>query len=190
MEQMQQEITISRTSPLPEDARYSINNSLGTVSDDSLQEILSKGIGRFVICEMLIGVEDIVTRQGLLTSVGKSYFVLYNETNSVSTVCDMYSLKFAHFLRPGLRPYNVAYASGPAEYLEVGEGFPGGQEIIPMSLSSSQGLPSNSMPSNSMPSTHTGYHNNSGYMGNHGMNMPSNMYRNDQVFSGVNYPRQ
>ena len=138
MEEMHPELTVSRTSPLPEDARYSINNSLGSVSEDSLQEILSKGIGRFVICEMLIGVEDMVTRQGLLTSVGKSYFVLYNETNGVSTVCDMYSLKFAHFLRPGLRPYNAAYAAQPAEYLEIGEGFSGVQEILPMSLSSAQ----------------------------------------------------
>ncbi|MBR0025859.1 MAG: hypothetical protein IJP37_01735 [Clostridia bacterium] len=139
MEEMHQELTVSRATPLPEDARYSINNSLGSVSEDSLQEILSKGIGRFVICEMLIGVEDMVTRQGLLTSVGKSYFVLYNETNGVSTVCDMYSLKFAHFLRPGLRPYNAAYAAQPAEYLEVGEGFSGMQEFLPMSLSSAQG---------------------------------------------------
>lgn len=140
MEEIPQELVVSRTSPLPENARYSVNNSIGTVSQDSLQEILSKGVGRFVICELLIGVEDMVTRQGLLTSVGKSYFVLYNETNSVSTVCDIYSLKFAHFLRPGLRPYNAAAAYAPAEYLEVGEGFPGGQEIIPMSLSAAHGL--------------------------------------------------
>ena len=184
MEEMQQNLTTSRNSPLPENARYSINNSLGTVSDDSLQEILSKGIGRFVICEMLIGVEDMVTRQGLLTSVGKSYFVLYNETNSVSTVCDIYSLKFAHFLRPGLRPYATSYQNRPADYLEVGEGF-GGQEIIPMSLSTLHGLPEDSTP-NGM----GGYAgNNGGYAGN-GRNS-AGMYRSpgDPIFGGVNGTR-
>lgn len=85
-------------------AMLDIAVNIGTVHPDSLQEMMSKNVGRYMVCELLIGVQDLVSRDGILTKVGNSYFVLFNVGNSTSTVCDMYSLKFVYIYRPGYLP--------------------------------------------------------------------------------------
>lgn len=73
----------------------------------SLQEILSMAIGVYVIVEFLIGTENMVTREGLLNSVGQGWLELYDEVADTTTICDLYSVKFVTFFQPGVRPYQA-----------------------------------------------------------------------------------
>ena len=61
-------------------------------------------MGRYVVVEFLIGTQNIVRREGVLTAVGTSWLVLYDESNGTSVVCDMYSVKFVTYFDPGARP--------------------------------------------------------------------------------------
>ncbi len=70
----------------------------------SLQQILADNIGDYVVVEFLIGSQNMVTRQGILYSVGVSYIILYDEQNGLYTVCDLYSIKFVTFYPEGTKP--------------------------------------------------------------------------------------
>ncbi len=74
------------------------------VDPESIQEIIALSVGRYVVVEFLVGTQNIVRREGILTAVGNSWLVLYDETAGTSVVCDMYSVKFVTYFDPGARP--------------------------------------------------------------------------------------
>lgn len=74
------------------------------VDPETIQEIIALSVGRYVVVEFLIGTQNIVRREGVLTAVGSSWLVLYDESNGTSVVCDMYSVKFVTYFDPGARP--------------------------------------------------------------------------------------
>ena len=87
--------------------RYAVQQqyrSPNTVNGASYQEYLAQIVGYYIICELLIGVDRLVLRQGTLTEVGESYFTLYDEDKLAYTVCDLYSLKFVTHFNLGNRP--------------------------------------------------------------------------------------
>ncbi|MEG1524401.1 MAG: hypothetical protein RRZ24_11750 [Clostridia bacterium] len=63
--------------------------NLGTI-----HEMMARNVGKYIVCELLIGLRSMTVREGVLIEVGKSYFVLQNPNNGDSTSCDLYSLKF------------------------------------------------------------------------------------------------
>lgn len=66
----------------------------------SMQEILRQNVGNYVICEFLVGTQNLERKEGILYSVGVSFIVLYEVYNQEYVVCDFYSLKFVTFLDP------------------------------------------------------------------------------------------
>lgn len=83
------------TSPTTSDSQVSVEN---------YQEMMSQLIGSYIITELLIGVDRLVLRQGYLTAVGPSYYILYDPEPNSNTVCDIYSLKFITFFESRERP--------------------------------------------------------------------------------------
>ena len=76
----------------------------------SMQQILAKNIGEYVVVEFLIGTERMMRKQGILYFVGRSYVTLYDDDQNNYIVCDLFSIKFVYFYYPGVRPrrnYNV-----------------------------------------------------------------------------------
>ena len=73
----------------------------------SMQQILQDNIGNYVSVEFLIGTQNMVTRQGILYSVGTGFLVLYDDVQQVYEVCDVFSVKFVTFYLPGHRPGQV-----------------------------------------------------------------------------------
>lgn len=63
----------------------------------SLQQILTDNVGEYVTVEFLIGTSEIVTRSGVIYSVGINYIVLFNEEQNNYEVCDLYSIEFVTF---------------------------------------------------------------------------------------------
>lgn len=59
-----------------------------------LNGFLRTMIGKQVECEFLVGTNNIVKEQGLLSTVGINFFVLVHPETKVSCVCDYYALKF------------------------------------------------------------------------------------------------
>lgn len=78
-------------------------NSNG-VYPESIQEIIALSVGNYVVVEFLVGTQNIVRKEGVLTAVGVSWLVLYDESSGTSVVCDMYSVKFVTYFDPGARP--------------------------------------------------------------------------------------
>lgn len=70
----------------------------------SMQYILARNIGQYVVVEFLIGTQEILRKQGMLYHVGRSYLTLYDETLNNFIVCDVFSVKFVYFYYPGDRP--------------------------------------------------------------------------------------
>lgn len=70
----------------------------------SMQNILSKNVGEYVVIEFLIGTEMIMRKQGILYYVGTSYVTLYDNQENNFIVCDIFSVKFVYFYFPGDRP--------------------------------------------------------------------------------------
>ncbi len=67
------------------------------VSEDAIQmlgEMLQSSIGFYVVCDFLIGTQNIETRDGILYQVGTNYITLYQQSLNRYIVCDLYSLKF------------------------------------------------------------------------------------------------
>ncbi len=79
-------------------------SSSSQVSAENYQEMLSGLIGSYIITELLIGIDRLVLRQGYLTAVGQSYYILFDPEPGSSTVCDIYSLKFVSFFESRERP--------------------------------------------------------------------------------------
>lgn len=77
------------------------------VDTRSLQENLSKVIGRFVVCKCLIGTNNITTVTGILKSVGTSFFILTDPCTNTETTCDLYSLKFVTSYPEGVPDYQM-----------------------------------------------------------------------------------
>lgn len=70
----------------------------------SMQQILAKNIGQYVVIEFLIGTERLMRKQGLLFHVGRSYVTLYDEDRNNFITCDIFSVKFVYFYLPNDRP--------------------------------------------------------------------------------------
>lgn len=66
----------------------------------SIQQILRDNVGQYVDVEFLIGTGSLVTRSGVLNTVGVSYIVLYDATQGRYMICDLYSIKFVTFYDP------------------------------------------------------------------------------------------
>lgn len=66
----------------------------------SIQQILRDNIGQFVDVEFLIGTGSLVTRSGILNTVGVSYIVLYEAAQDRYMICDLYSIKFVTIYDP------------------------------------------------------------------------------------------
>lgn len=76
----------------------------------SFQQILAENLGHYVQIDFLVGVETLVRRSGIIYAVGRSFVVLYDETNQNFVMCDVFSAKFVAFFarrpRPGELPNN------------------------------------------------------------------------------------
>lgn len=90
--------------PVQTNVATSPTDASSQVSVENYQEMMSQLIGSYVITELLIGVDRLVLRQGYLTAVGPSYYILYDPEPGASTVCDIYSLKFITFFDSRERP--------------------------------------------------------------------------------------
>lgn len=76
----------------------------------SMQNYLADNIGEYVVIEFLIGTSMIIRKQGILYSVGTGVVTLYDDEYDNFITCDVFSVKFVYFYRPGQRPgrnYNV-----------------------------------------------------------------------------------
>lgn len=76
----------------------------------TMQNYLADNIGEYVVIEFLIGTSQMVRKQGVLYSVGTGVVTLYDEEYDNFITCDVFSVKFVYFYRPGQRPgrnYNV-----------------------------------------------------------------------------------
>ncbi len=100
----QNTVNISDYPPVPTNVATSPSDPPSQVSVENFQEMLSNLIGSYVITELLIGVDRLVLRQGYLTAVGPSYYILYDPEPKSSTVCDIYSLKFVTYFDSRERP--------------------------------------------------------------------------------------
>ena len=78
------------------------------VDPETIQEVIALSVGNYVVVEFLVGTQNIVRKEGVLTAVGVSWLLLYDEVNGTSTVCDMYSVKFVTYFDPGVRPANTS----------------------------------------------------------------------------------
>lgn len=70
----------------------------------SMQQILGKNIGEYIVAEFLIGTERLMRKQGILYFVGTSFVTLYDDMHNNYIVCDIFSIKFVYFYYPGQRP--------------------------------------------------------------------------------------
>ena len=77
------------------------------VDPETIQEVIALSVGNYVVVEFLVGTQNIVRKEGVLTAVGISWLLLYDETAGTSIVCDMYSVKFVTYFDPGVRPANT-----------------------------------------------------------------------------------
>lgn len=66
----------------------------------NIQQVLLENIGLFVSIDFLIGAATLVTKQGVLYSVGVSFLVLYDPSQGTYMVCDLYAVKFVTFFNP------------------------------------------------------------------------------------------
>ena len=90
-----------------EDATMRFTSSPDEVPSDeanalrgNIQQVLLENIGLFVSIDFLIGAATLVTKQGILYSVGVSFLVLYDPAQGTYMVCDLYSVKFVTFFDP------------------------------------------------------------------------------------------
>ncbi len=65
-------------------------------STDYIQGVMRLALGYYIICEFLIGTQEMVTRRGYLVASGINIFTLYDPESNIYTVCDMYSVKFVN----------------------------------------------------------------------------------------------
>lgn len=70
----------------------------------SIQQILAENIGEFVVAEFILGTQSETRKQGILIHVGMSFITLFDDVRNIYIVCDIFSIKFVYFYRPGDRP--------------------------------------------------------------------------------------
>ena len=80
------------------------NNSWAGVDPGTIQEIIAYSVGSYAVVEFLIGTQNIVRKEGVITAVGVSWLLLYDQASGTSVVCDMYSVKFVTYFDPGRVP--------------------------------------------------------------------------------------
>lgn len=73
----------------------------------SLLGLLEKGRGYYVIVEFLIGTQNMVIKDGILTGVGNNFITLYQEEEDRYVVCDLFSVKFVNFYDARSKPRNI-----------------------------------------------------------------------------------
>lgn len=98
----------------------SSNNSINTpgsssITDSpglqgSMQQVLMENLGQYVQIDFLVGINTLVRRSGILYSVGRSYVVLYDETQQDFILCDVFSAKFINFF--GKTPPSTSQSLG------------------------------------------------------------------------------
>lgn len=110
--------------------------------EGSFQQVLSDNLGRYVQIDFLVGVQTLVRRSGIIYAVGRSFVVLYDETNRNFVMCDVFSAKFVAFFAvrpaPGTLPNNPmgimeVDAQGniwPVEHMEAATNPPGGGSAL------------------------------------------------------------
>ncbi len=96
LSQMPQPLT-ENPEPYPEETQNGVD-------PETIQEVIALSVGSYVVVEFLIGTNNIVRKEGVLTAVGVSWLLLYDESSGTSVVCDMYSVKFVTYFDPGVRP--------------------------------------------------------------------------------------
>ncbi len=74
------------------------------VDPRDIQELLADSVGRYLICEFLIGSHQLIRREGILVRVGCSFFVLYEEQSNTQVLCNLYTAKFITILPQGQHP--------------------------------------------------------------------------------------
>lgn len=78
--------------------------------EGSFQQLLADNLGHYVQIDFLVGVQTLVRRSGIIYAVGRSFVVLYDETNRNFVMCDVFSAKFVAFFAtrpaPGVLPNN------------------------------------------------------------------------------------
>ena len=78
--------------------------------EGSVQQLLADNLGHYVQIDFLVGVQTLVRRSGIIYAVGRSFVVLYDETNQNFVMCDVFSAKFVAFFAtrpaPGVLPNN------------------------------------------------------------------------------------
>ncbi len=109
MTQVENEIAMSGNGlNTPETGDSGIMDSPGL--EGSFQQVLSENLGRYVQIDFLVGVQTLVRRTGIIYAVGRSFVVLYDETNQNFVMCDVFSAKFVAFFAtrpaPGVLPNN------------------------------------------------------------------------------------
>lgn len=105
--QAQQPVTYSFTPQQSSQMQPYIQNQQQSLMEGTLQERLSLILGRYVICEFLIGTQMLYTREGILTQVGRDYFILYDPETHSFVGCDAYALKFITVFPAGQRPEHM-----------------------------------------------------------------------------------
>lgn len=92
----------------PPDGESGIMDSPGL--EGSFQQLLADNLGHYVQIDFLVGVQTLVRRSGIIYAVGRSFVVLYDETNQNFVMCDVFSAKFVAFFAtrpaPGVLPNN------------------------------------------------------------------------------------
>lgn len=78
--------------------------AMDTMDPEDLQPLLVQALGSYVMCEFLLGQEHLVRREGVLTRVAGSFFLLYEEQSRSTIVCNLYAAKFITILADGQRP--------------------------------------------------------------------------------------
>ena len=103
------------------------------------QQVLAANLGHYVQIDFLVGVQTLVRRSGIIYAVGRSFVVLYDETNRNFVMCDVFSAKFVAFFAtrpaPGVLPNNPmgimeVDAEGnlwPVQHMEAANTPPGEQ---------------------------------------------------------------
>ena len=79
---------------------YEVPSDEANALRGNIQQVLLENIGLFVSIDFLIGAATLVTKQGILYSVGVSFLVLYDPAQGTYMVCDLYSVKFVTFFDP------------------------------------------------------------------------------------------
>lgn len=110
---------------VPPPAGFKPDNFDTPAMKGSVQQNLARNLGIYVAAEFLLGA-DRIRREGILYSVGTSYFTLYEEAAETLVMCDIASVRFVTFYRPGHRPGEAAPA-GPPTARQSGSGGAAGQ---------------------------------------------------------------